>query len=142
MRKYSKELVEEVSKHIQSGLTAQEAALVSDIGESTFYLWQQEKKANGKPNPYFHLEFLEAIKKAMILRKQFLLLSIKQDRSWQSKAWLAERLYPELQQLNYTNQRLDEIETKLNKLEEQKPVGETVPEIPTSQSIGYENKYD
>jgi len=119
--KYSKDIADEACKHISSGLSARDAAVLSGIGESTYYDWQREKESDGKQNPSYHVEFVEAIKKADILRKQRLIEAIRQDRSWQSKAWLLERLYKdEFSVVNLTSQRLDEIEQKLNMIEQKR----------------------
>lgn len=63
--KYTPEIVKEICDYIKAGNTAIDACLLSNISKATFYGWQQQFEADGvTPNPEFHLEFLDAIKKA------------------------------------------------------------------------------
>lgn len=97
MAKYSPELVEEICKHIENGVLNKDAALLCDIGESTFYEWLREKDADGKDNYNYHPEFAEAIKKAEASRKRnFISQIVKASKDqWQAAAWYLERVYNE-----------------------------------------------
>lgn len=103
--KYNKDIAETITEMIIKGCFAKDAAASVGIAESTYYKWLKEKS-----------EFSEAIKKAEGIRKTSLIQEIRMDKSWQSKAWMLERLYRDefaAQNVHELNQRLDEIEEKI-----------------------------
>jgi len=91
--KYCSELVKQICDLIEEGVFAKDACLCVDISEETYYRWKRPTLADGSPNPEYKPEFSESIKKAEANRKSNLIQSIKRDRSWQSKAWMLERLH-------------------------------------------------
>ncbi len=94
--KYSQEVLELIVKNISLGALDVDAANNAGIGESTFYDWQREYESDKKTlNPNYHVEFVEAIKKAKANRTQTLCNQIIRDKSWQAKAWYLERTEPE-----------------------------------------------
>ncbi len=80
--KYGPKKSEDIARLIRSGVPAIHACVASDISQDTYYRWLKEKP-----------EFSELIKKAESERLATLVLAIRKDISWQSKAWLLERLY-------------------------------------------------
>ena len=62
------------------------------IHTSTYYNWlsKGEKAKSGK-----YKEFFDKVKKAEAYRESKWIKDIDGDPSWQSKAWLLERRYPE-----------------------------------------------
>lgn len=80
--KFSQQKFEDIAKLIRAGVPAKHAAVASDINEATYYRWIQA-----------HASFASLIKKAESERLAGLILVIRKDESWQSKAWMLERLY-------------------------------------------------
>lgn len=86
------ELAERIANLISTGnFTVVVCGLVG-ISESTFYRWMArgEKATRG-----VYREFWEQVKKAEAAREAKWVKDIDGDPSWQSKAWLLERRYPE-----------------------------------------------
>lgn len=81
MSKYSPEISDKIVKLISAGNFASIAFQAAGISHDTFHRWIKEKP-----------EFSESIKKAKAERVASLILAIRQDTSWQSKAWMLERL--------------------------------------------------
>lgn len=104
--KYTPEIVTKIASIIEGGNFARTACLISDISEETYYKWLREKT-----------DFSEAIKKAEAVRESNLLVSIKKDTSWQSKAWMLERLSrPNFHLPTITDNELSERIVELEKL--------------------------
>lgn len=104
--KYSSKKFEDIAKLIRAGVPAIHASIASDIDESTYYDWLKQ-----------HQEFQALIKKAESERLAGLVLVIRKDASWQSKAWLLERLYRnEFGSMNEKRilDRISAIEEKIN----------------------------
>ena len=95
--KYDKEIVKEICKLVESGVFNKDAAKCNGISEETFYNWQRPELPNGKPNPEYHPEFSESLKKAEAVRKKNFILAIAlaSTKSWQAAAWYLERVYNE-----------------------------------------------
>ena len=93
--KYSKEIVDKICGYIRAGAENKDAAFLVDVGESTFYDWQREKEADGTPNPNYHVEFVESLKKAEIERELRLVTIILKaaEKTWQAAAWYLERVF-------------------------------------------------
>ena len=98
------ELTKEIEQAIVTGLSYRDACEVVGINESTFYKWIQrgeaelERVADGgdvaeSEQPF--VQFVNTIKKAIPKRKSTLLHKIRTDESWQSAAWLLERIHPD-----------------------------------------------
>lgn len=83
--KYSRDKTDEICKHLETGMRREDAWVLADISEATFYEWLK------KP------EFSESIKKAEIKNKQRNVLIIQNaaKQTWQASAWWLERKYPE-----------------------------------------------
>lgn len=90
--KLTPELAEKIANYISTGNYASVVCGLVGVGDSTFYRWL-EKGAKAKSGKY--REFWEAIKKAESAREAKWIKDIDGDPSWQSKAWLLERRYPE-----------------------------------------------
>lgn len=101
--KYSTEKFEHIAKLIRSGVPARHAAIASDIDESSYYNWLKEFP-----------QFQALIKKAESERLATLVLKIRQDKSWQSAAWMLERLYYS----EFGNAATKELFERLKKIEE------------------------
>lgn len=81
--KYGPEKTEEICNLIFLGNNRNDACLLADIGQATFYEWMQKT------------EFAECIKKAEAKFKGLNIQIIQSaaTRSWQAAAWLLERKY-------------------------------------------------
>lgn len=81
--KYSTEKIDEICNFIRAGNTHRDAALLSDITESTFYEWAKDS------------EFSERLKKAEQECKARNIAFIQKaaEKSWQAAAWFLERRY-------------------------------------------------
>lgn len=101
--KYTTETVSQILGFIKEGAFAKDAAAAVGISEKTYYQWKRSKG-----------EFSQAIKKAEAERKVGLIASIHKDRSWQSKAWMLERIY----RAEYASENTHEINSRIAKLEE------------------------
>ncbi|MCP4652822.1 MAG: hypothetical protein GY858_05505 [Candidatus Omnitrophica bacterium] len=112
--KYTPELASQIVKLIEDGNFAKVAHKAVGISNDTFYAWIKNKA-----------EFSENIKKAKAKRISTLIDSIKQDKSWQSKAWMLERLrrkqyhLPTRSELEW-EKRLDSLEQAQKKRNEVK----------------------
>jgi len=93
--KYSKEIVEEICKYINAGNNYKDSANLAGVSESTFYDWQRELESDGKPNPSYHVELVEALKKAENTCKARNIAFIQKaaQTTWQAAAWWLERKY-------------------------------------------------
>lgn len=104
--KYTPEIVTKIASIIEEGNFARTACLICDISEETYYKWLREKN-----------DFSEAIKKSEANRENNLLSSIRKDTSWQSKAWMLERLSrPNFHLPTITDNELSERIVELEKL--------------------------
>ena len=90
--KLTPELAEKIANYISTGNYASVVCGLVGIGETTYYNWL-EKGSKSKSGKY--REFWESIKKAEAAREAKWIKDIDGDPSWQSKAWLLERRYPE-----------------------------------------------
>lgn len=91
--KFDTNMVEEVCKYIQLGLTYRDACKICRISEATFYLWQKK----GRDGEAEYAEFFESLERAKITGKAALLQRIlaASKKSWIPAAWLLERRYPD-----------------------------------------------
>ncbi len=100
--KLTEELIEQISIAVENGSSNKDACILTGISESTFYNWMNEAKAlqDKKKIPSdkrIYLEFMESLKKAEAMFKQFHLGQINKasrEGSWQASAWMLERKYP------------------------------------------------
>jgi len=90
--KLTPELQDKLVEYLSAGNYTCVACGLVGIHVSTFCRWMSigEKAKSGK-----YREFYEAIKKAEAAREATWIKYIDSDPSWQSKAWLLERRYPE-----------------------------------------------
>ena len=93
--KYSNEITEEICKYLRAGNNQHDSAILSGLAEATFYDWQREKESNGEANPNYHVEFVEAIKKAEqeCKARNIAIIQKAGEKSWQASAWYLERKY-------------------------------------------------
>lgn len=93
--KYSPEMVQEICKYLRAGNSQKDSALLAGLAVSTFYDWQREKESDGKPNPSYKVDFVEALKKAEVECKARNIAIIQQAgvKQWQAAAWWLERKY-------------------------------------------------
>jgi transposase len=63
------------------------------IGHNTFYTWLKKGEEPGQPAIYRELR--DRLKKAEAFRELKWVETIDKDDSWQSKAWLLERRFPD-----------------------------------------------
>lgn len=82
--KYTPERIKKIYEALRLGLSYKSSAQYGGISEDTFYEWIK-----------VHPEFSEGIKQAEIESEKELVEYIRNDVSWQSKAWMLERRLPE-----------------------------------------------
>ena len=82
---------------ITKGLTIQDACEYAGISEQTYYNWLNKdvKSIANEEDKKKYLEFLESLKKAQSECQMYCLDFIMKDKSWQSKAWVLERRFPD-----------------------------------------------
>ena len=93
----------EICNLLAEGLRREDAWVLADVSESTFYEWMKTKE-----------EFSEAIKKAELFSKQYHIGVIRKasKKYWQASAWFLERKFKDefsaLQKLDHSgSMRLD-----------------------------------
>ena len=98
--KLNPETQNKIIQGIRVGATHEHAAAYAGIDGSTFYNWMKrgEKEKKG-----IYFEFFEAVKKAQGESVVGLLAKINQSDTWQSKAWILERRFPD----DYGRQKID-----------------------------------
>jgi len=84
MAKYCPEIVAKIASIVAQGNFATVASAACGIAECTYYAWLNDPD---KP------EFSQAIKEAEAQAEMDAVSIIKNDESWQSKAWLLERKF-------------------------------------------------
>ena len=84
MTKYCPEIVEKIADCIALGNFANVACAFAGISTTTYHEWMNDES---KP------EFTEAIKEAEAISEIDALAAIRNDPSWQSKAWFLERKF-------------------------------------------------
>lgn len=98
------ELTARIEQSIVAGLSYRDACEVVGISETAFYEWIQRGEAESDRTADGHdssiteqpfVVFADTIKKSIPKRKETLLHKIRSDESWQSAAWLLERLHPQ-----------------------------------------------
>lgn len=89
--------------YLSGGSTIEAAAVMSGISESQVHAWKAEGDIS------YHSEFSEAIKKAIYYFEQSNVNKIRNNQSWQSAAWLLERIFPDRykQRVENTNNNTD-----------------------------------
>lgn len=82
---------------IERGLTIVDACEYSGISEKTYYNWLNKDTTQIKDDDERKkfVQFLQDIKKAQSECQMYCLDFIMKDKSWQSKAWLLERRFPD-----------------------------------------------
>jgi len=83
---------------IEKGLSIIDSCEYAGISEKTYYNWLNKDietiKDAGEQKKFF-IQFLQNIKKAQSECQMYCLDFIMKDKSWQSKAWLLERRFPD-----------------------------------------------
>jgi transposase len=82
--KKTEELIKTIERVAKMGMSNETIAAIAGVNSDTFYDWLNKDQ-----------EFSERIKKAKAEGKYALVAKIAQDESWQSKAWMLERQYPD-----------------------------------------------
>jgi transposase len=82
---------------ITKGLTINDACEYAGISEQTYYNWLNKDVSSIKneEDKKKYLEFLESLKKAQSECQMYCLDFLMKDKSWQSKAWVLERRFPD-----------------------------------------------
>lgn len=122
MAKYTEELANQIIELIKQGNFASVAYEACGISKDTFYEWVKNKP-----------DFADSIKKAKSERISTLVSAIKTDSSWQSKAWMLERLSREKYHLLTASEKdlqeqLDDIKRRLLAKEKENTKRIKVPE--------------
>ena len=82
---------------VRQGLTIDDACAYAGIVKQTYYNWLNkdlEAIKNPKDKKNF-MDFLDSLKKAQSECQMYCLDLLMKDKSWQSKAWLLERRFPD-----------------------------------------------
>lgn len=125
--KYTPELADQIVGLIKEGNFESVAYGACGLSHQTYYRWKKERS-----------DFSEAIKKAKQERITSLIGHIKKDASWQSKAWLLERVHPKKYHLltlteRYLIDRIESLERLLIEKETNKnPINHIPAEIGTN----------
>lgn len=98
--KLTTELINEICSYVENGNTNKDAAILSNVGESTFYLWLQKAEEDKKAKKEsIYMEFLESLKKALVTFKAYHIQQVtkaaKDPRYWAASMTLLERKFPE-----------------------------------------------
>jgi|TARA_B100000519_G_scaffold5877_1_gene5223 transposase len=82
---------------IEKGLTIVDACEYAGISEKTYYNWlnKDTDEIKDEEERKKFVQFLQDIKKAQSECQMYCLDFIMKDKSWQSKAWLLERRFPD-----------------------------------------------
>ena len=86
------ELADIIAKLISTGNYATVVCGIVGIGTTTYYRWLEQ---GDKARSGLYRDFWVKIKRAEAIRELRWVKEIEGDPSWQSKAWLLERRYPE-----------------------------------------------
>ena len=100
------EVGSKIRASISVGMKYKDACAVAGVTERVFYYWKKraEKTADklesgeltdAKASECIYFQFFQSLKEAEAKAKLSLLSKIKTDPSWQSKAWILERRYPD-----------------------------------------------
>jgi hypothetical protein len=93
--KLNKKLIADIVAVINDGGTNEDAAILNDIAEETFYEWLRLAEVKKRS---IYAEFSEAVKKAKVARKLRRLERIEkagERKEWQADAWYLERVHPD-----------------------------------------------
>ncbi len=82
---------------IEKGLTIVDACEYAGISEKTYYNWLNKNtdEIKDEEERKKFVQFLQDIKKAQSECQMYCLDFIMKDKSWQSKAWVLERRFPD-----------------------------------------------
>ena len=82
---------------IERGLSIEDACVYAGITKKTYYNWinknTDEIKDEAERKKF--LQFLQSLKKAQSECQMYCLDFLMKDKSWQSKAWVLERRFPD-----------------------------------------------
>ena len=97
--KLTEELIQTIAKDVREGLSNIDACRVNDINNSTFYEWiNQGKAAKNKPRKTERdrlcINFIQALDKAKIKRKQLRLKKLEENNSATGLIFLLKQEYP------------------------------------------------
>jgi transposase len=90
--KLNKELIGRISGFIANGNYHAQACAMCHIGTTTFYRWLEKGEHEQKG---LFRDLWDAVKEAESVAEARFIQTIVNDDSWQSKAWLLERRFPE-----------------------------------------------
>jgi|TARA_R110000803_G_scaffold134573_1_gene201663 hypothetical protein len=82
---------------IGNGLTIIDACSYAGISEQTYYNWLNKDISSIKveKDKKKYIEFLESLKRKQSECQMYCLDFLMKDKSWQSKAWVLERRFPD-----------------------------------------------
>lgn len=94
--KLTKRLKDSLFKALKDGVSYETACEFAGIWPSTFYKWISEGERDKENNFKTEFsEFSEDIKKVNATVEIDLIQQVSKDKSWQSKAWILERRFPD-----------------------------------------------
>jgi transposase len=90
--KLTPELIGQIETSLQSHVSIITTCDLVGISQETFFRWLREGEAATSGSKR---EFYETVKRARAMSRVMLVSQISKDPSWQAKAWILERQYPE-----------------------------------------------
>ena len=90
--KLNEELIQKFEALLSAGNYQVTACHALGVSQSTFHQWMKKGEEAGDG---LYLQFQQAVKRAEHIAEAKWMRDISQDPSWQSKAWLMERRFPE-----------------------------------------------
>lgn len=89
--KLTPEIEEKLLNHIRMGMPIVQSCSLAGIAEKTYYNWIDYSKDDSRKDQELFVQFLQKLKKAEAEAQANLVKHIKEDTTWQSKAWILER---------------------------------------------------
>ena len=82
---------------IEKGLTIDDACAYAGIVKQTYYNWLNKdvESIKDEATKKNFIDFLDSLKKAQSECQMYCLDFLMKDKSWQSKAWVLERRFPD-----------------------------------------------
>ena len=88
---------ERLLQAVRKGLTIDDACVYAGVSEKTYYNWLNKDVStiNDEVEQKKFIQFLQSLKKAQSECQMYCLDFLMKDKSWQSKAWVLERRFPD-----------------------------------------------
>lgn len=93
--KLSEKVKEKFFAAISNGHTYESSCALAGISERAFYQWKAKGTDNNEKRNSEYVQFVQELAEKEALAKIKLLSDIQKSDSWQAKAWILERRWPE-----------------------------------------------